>query len=174
MTGLNKKLAAALLIPIVMLALLTLYKAVKIYSGRKVIIPITGFDPRDLLSGHYLTYRLALNTDVCSGHDRDRGNLFLCLSLDKNGAVIGSYPMEYLDEDWRDRCSAVLKGTCRRGSFMAGIERFYIPENESVLLDRAVRQGKGSLVVSIDNKGNASIKELLIDGKPWREALSEK
>jgi uncharacterized membrane-anchored protein len=171
MTGLNKKLAAALAVPIACLALLTAYKGIKVYAGKKIIIPIVGYDPRDLLSGHYLIFRLDLNTDACADYDHENENVFLCLTLDETDTVTESSTLHYLSDDWRDYCHAVLRGRCDRGSYVAGIERFYIPEHESAALDRAVRTGKGSLVVSVDNSGRASIKELLIDGKPWRKSL---
>ncbi len=170
MAALNKKLAAALAVPIIFLALLCAYKAFKVMAGKKIIVPITGFDPRDILSGHYLTYRLKLDAgDACQGTDWDRDNISLCLALDGGGTVIGSVPM-YHDDD-ENLCDALLSGKCSGGSFVAGIERFYIPENESAALDRAVRSGEGSLVVSVDRKGKAAVKELLINGKPWREAV---
>lgn len=169
----NKKLAAALAVPIIFLALLCAYKAIKVMAGKKIIIPITGFDPRDILSGHYLTYRLKLDTgEICQGTDWDSDAVSLCLSLDDEGMVTGSYPLH--DDGADSDCGAILKGRCDSGTFVAGIERFYIPEKESSALDHAVRSGEGSLVVSVGRNGNAAIKDLLIDGRPWREAIKKK
>ncbi|HOO70195.1 MAG TPA: GDYXXLXY domain-containing protein [Spirochaetota bacterium] len=173
MTGLNKKLAAALIIPLACLALLTVYKAIKIYTGKKVIVPITGFDPRDLLSGHYLTYRLDLDTDACNDYESDGDTAYICLTLNDRDEIEKSSSMTYLSEDWHEYCDVVIRGTCTRGSFSAGIERFYIPEGESVFLDSAVQGGRGSLILSVDRNGKAAIKDLLINGRPWREAVQE-
>jgi uncharacterized membrane-anchored protein len=64
-------------------------------------------------------------------------------------------------------CQIVIKGTCTRTRFEAGIERFYIPEDQAQQLDKDVRSKKGSIVLSVTPDGNAQIKDLLIDGKPW-------
>lgn len=35
--------------------------------GKELILPITGYDPRDLLSGHYLQYNIGFQTEEVSG-----------------------------------------------------------------------------------------------------------
>lgn len=175
MMSINKKLAAALAVPMICLALLCAYKAIHVMAGKTVVIPITGFDPRDILSGHYLTYRLKIETgNACQNDDRERDSLALCLSLNDKGVVAGSYPVFYdsIDEA-ENKCDAILQGKCERGHFIAGVERFYIPENESVFLDSAVRSGEGAVIVSVDRNGKAVVKDLLINGKPWRDAVKK-
>ena len=54
----NPRLAFALAFPIALLAGHTAYKQARVMIGTTVVVPIAGFDPRDLLSGHFLTYRL--------------------------------------------------------------------------------------------------------------------
>ena len=173
MTGLNKKLAAALIIPVACLALLTVYKAIRIYSGKRVIVPIMGFDPRDLLSGHYLTYKLDLDTDACHDYQNEGDTVYICLTLNDSAEIEKSSSMTYLSDDWHEYCDAVIRGTCNRGSFSAGIQRFYSPEAESVFLESAVRDGSGSLVLSVDRNGKAAIKHLLINGWSSREAVQK-
>ena len=42
--------------------------------GSEIILPISGFDPRDILSGHYLVYRIDYgiqNKDICGNYDNN-------------------------------------------------------------------------------------------------------
>lgn len=168
----NKKLAAALIFPILCLILLAVYKGIKVAVGTKIIIPISGYDPRDLLSGHYLTYRLDFkNGNFCSDKIQDNTRIMLCVNQVKGDEASG----EIIDEDNYDRrdCDVIIKGKCENGRFSAGIERFYIPEKHCMEIERVIRKGKGKLVVSVDSSGNAVIKDLLINGKSWREFIHE-
>ena len=168
----NKKFAAALIFPIICLAGLTVFKAVKIALGKEIIIPIVGYDPRDLLSGHYLIFRLDLNDDnFCRGDYENTSDVHMCVNQLDNNKVDSHIinPDDYPTES----CDVILKGRCKRGRFTAGIERFYIPEQYSRPLDRIIRQGKGKLVVSVDGHGKASIKDLLINDRSWLEYIKE-
>jgi hypothetical protein len=49
------------------------------------------------------------------------------------------------------------------------LKNFFIPEASAVPLDRAVRHGQGKIVLSVPKNGIAAIKDLLIDGKSWKE-----
>ena len=48
----------ALLLPVLLLASVAGWKSWVVAAGNRVILPIQGFDPRDLLSGHYLIYTI--------------------------------------------------------------------------------------------------------------------
>ena len=151
-------LVIALLFPIVALGILTGYKHYKVTAGAEVILPIEGYDPRDLLSGHYLTYRVNYETKrICELGKGKNHTGYICLEP------------RYFSYFKPKNCQMVIKGTCDRSRFKAGIERFYIPENQAKKLDKDVRSKKGSIVVSVTPDGHAQIKDLLIDGKPWNE-----
>ncbi len=139
--------------------LLTGYKSYLWNTGREVTLPITGYDPRDLLSGHYLTYRVNYGVgNICGGMRGKRvRDGYVCL----NPKQFSFYPI--------DSCPIIIKGSCKGSSrFEAGIERYYIPEDRAKPLDKDVREGKASIVLSVQPSGKAQIKDLLIDGKPWR------
>lgn len=152
-------LISALLIPIVALGILTGYKHYKVTVGTKVTLPIEGYDPRDLLSGHYLTYRVNYGVkNICEQSGKiNYSDGYVCLEPKH---------FSYLKPE---SCGIMIKGTCNRSRFEAGIERFYIPENQADQLDEDVRSRKGSIVLSVTPDGNAQIKNFLIDGKPWND-----
>lgn len=160
--NLNRKrwLIVALVLPILALAGSAYLKSVQRNSGVAVTLPISGFDPRDLLSGHYLIYRVDYGVEaVC---DKQQGQASVCLRPQR-----GLYPTDELPPD----CTLFIHGRCDNGVFSAGLERFYIPEAYAQVLEAKVRDQQGELVLAVDTQGNAAIRDLLIGGKPWKAAV---
>lgn len=157
-------LAIALAIPILALIAVAGMKAQQRASGIEVVLPIEGFDPRDLLSGHYLTYRVDYGIPTSCGEMYET-QADLC--LEPTRAV---YPHNQRPDD----CRLFLRGYCdtNTGFSVENLNRFYIPEEHAAVLDSKVRDKQGSLVLAVDAQGNAVIKDLLINGKPWRDALT--
>ncbi len=62
----NKKLIILLALPIAVLLCISIYWAIYASFGQKVKIAIRGYDPRDLLSGHYISYTIDWNKTDCS------------------------------------------------------------------------------------------------------------
>lgn len=159
----NKRtmLLIALALPILALMTSAYLKSVQRDSGEQITLPIEGFDPRDLLSGHYLIYQVdyGLETD-CTEHDVETA---VCLRPER---------AMYLADAVPDSCKLFIRGYCDSSArFSAGIERFYIPEEYAETLETQVRDKRGALVLSVDAQGNAAIRDLLIDGKPWKESV---
>ncbi len=150
-------LIIALVFPIVALGILTGYKHYHVTVGLEVTLPIEGYDPRDLLSGHYLIYRVKYGAK----------NLCKLSQVKKNPVGYVCLQPKGFSYKKPENCQIVIKGTCRGTLFKAGIERFYIPEDQAKRLDKDVRSKKGSIVISVTPDGKAQIKDLLIDGKPW-------
>ncbi|MDH5232210.1 MAG: GDYXXLXY domain-containing protein [Gammaproteobacteria bacterium] len=162
MTLIRNNLIIALVIPIIALAGLVAHKVYKINVGQEYILPILGFDPRDLLSGHYLIYRIDYGVSgLCSGMKYNQEKpAYVCLS-----------PRSF-SELKPQHCTAMISGHCRGSRFNAGIERFFVPQADARTLERAVRGRKGSIVLAVNRSGKALIKDLLIEDQPWRDYLS--
>lgn len=171
----KRNLLIALIIPVAVFITLTFYKQIKVRMGDEIILPITGFDPRDILSGHYLIYSIDYgleNNDFCSQDDNSNIETLLCLKKDRNKpGVYHSTINEYVSEQNQGNtdCDAIIKGLCRDRRFTADIEKFYIPEEYADTLDEAVRNSKGAIVLSVTKSGSAAIKDLLIEGRSWKE-----
>ncbi len=151
----TRRLLVALLIPIAALAALAGWKGWIATTGHRVTLPIEGFDPRDLLSGHYLIYRIDYGVEgLCEGK---LGTAYVCLD-----------PKGYFP-DKPAECRLPLRGSCDATRFTAGIERFYLPEDKARALDRVVRDKRGSVVLALDGHGGAQVVDLLIDGRSWKE-----
>jgi uncharacterized membrane-anchored protein len=156
------RLAIAIAFPIIVLLCLMLYKQHIVSTGQVVKLAIIGFDPRDLLSGHYLRYQVDYQTDK-SCDSAAKQSIRLCLK-----------PQRYFISPYdviRSECQLYLSGYCKAGQFIAGIERFYIPEQYALQLDKLVRDARGELQISVTPQGKAIIQTLLIDGQPWQEKL---
>jgi len=170
---------AALALPLVCLTLLATYKQVQIMSGAQFTIPIVGFDPRDLLAGHYLTYRLDFGNDRLCARERAQDEppaeaVLLCLRQARGGSlttrVLADY--QFSPPALAAGCDAVLKARCEYGRVLAGVERFYVPEEHAAALDRLVRSHKGKIVISVDRFGTGTVKDLLLNDRPWRAAIA--
>lgn len=133
-------------------------------------IPIEGYDPRDLLHGHYLLYRYRFQwegIDTCG----DQGSIdrapvpgcCLCLTRTSGG---------YDPRVRQVRCdeAATCDGTLLADP-MAGPQQFFVPEDRALDLESALRQREAAIELAIDPQGNPAVRELLLDRKPWRESL---
>ncbi len=149
-------LIAGLALPLLGLCLLSAYKEFALVAGKEFTLPIGGFDPRDLLSGHYITYQINFGiNDICKEGNK---KTFICLNESDNHFV----------SQTKSNCDYPLEGFCRNGRFLSGLERFYIPQSDATTLDKAVRNGQGAVVVAVTRSGAKTVKTLLIDGESWQ------
>ena len=154
----KKILLVALILPIVALMLLTAYKAHIFVTGRKFTFAIQGYDPRDLLSGHYIRHTVDYGTKVCPAKKRPY-KAYVCLE-----------PKKYFSQSYPHGCQWFIVGMCRNKRFEAGIERYYIPKKAEQYLTETLfhSERKTAIVVSVHGDGSAQIVDLLIDGDPFR------
>ncbi len=153
----------ALGFPVVMLSIMTGYRAYNQNVGREIVLDITGYDPRDLLSGHYLTFRVNYPVDgVC------KNELGQPLASEIDNTYVCLKPKQSFSTAEISDCDLYIKGSCKYGQFIAGIERFYVPEDKASALEVLVRDKKASISVNVTSDGKAFIKDLLIDGVSWK------
>ncbi len=150
-----------ILCPIFILFLWASYHEINSNIGTERTFEIRGYDPRDLLSGHYLTYDVIYDNfdgETCLYKYNDREKL----CLDTGKLVEKGVP-----------CKLELAGTCRYNRFDANINRFYIPQEHAEQLDKLLRNNivPASIKVLITNSGTAYVKELYFDGMPWQEYI---
>lgn len=158
----KKALLILLFLPIFALILLAEYKKYLLFVGKEVTLPITGYDPRDLLSGHYLVYSVDYGVESICGtkpYEKKKDG-FICLSP------------KFFSTSSPENCEILIKGVCNYSRFEAGVERYYVPESEAKRLEELVQKNQASIVLSVSYSGEAQIKDLLINGKSWRQHLS--
>ena len=149
----------AIILPIlVMGGWISTYLA-KSNTGTEVTLKIRGYDPRDLLSGHYLTYAIDYGSPVtCPGQKRE---WCLCLKQGREEEHVLAYQQ---DCHVMSSCSTILKGFCEYKRFSAGIERYYFPERYKDKL--RVVPPDSAVTVALGSNGNGIVTQLKVKGLP--------
>lgn len=134
-------------------------KGYRLKSGKEVELTITGYDPRDLLSGHYLTFRVVYDVaDVCSENSSKSDlSAHICLS-----------PRFFSWSAPDTNCKLFITGKCNYGRFVAGIERFYVPEGKAKFLEKQLRDNPASIIIKVTPDGKGQIEDLRIKGRSWK------
>lgn len=156
--------AAGFALPILVLGIMVGMHERHRSVGVEYRLPIRGFDPRHLLSGRYIQYRVDYPMPVCSDANVEGKKMRAATAcLEPPGFQWGEAPSA--------NCRQPLQGYCDQGRFRAGIERFYLPEVDAALVEKAVVEKKGELLFMVSSDGKAAVKELFIEGAPWRAYL---
>ena len=129
--------------------------------GTEVILQTTPVGPRSLLQGDYaiLDYEIA---ELPAHLDWQPAGSRVYVLLAQRGAVWAA--VDYLEAP-PDTGAVYIQGRVnskRRLDF--GIGAYFVPEGTGEIIEQA-RDVK--VVVALDQAGNAVIKEVLVDGKPF-------
>lgn len=162
----------AVLVPLLGLATLAGRAEYAVRNGPVWIIPIDGFDPRDLLHGQYLQYRYRLRwdgIDTC-GDVADAARELspgCCLCLQR-GDSDGFDPAVH-----QLPCSSAAE-TCEawvHSEAMMGQQRYFVPEDRAGELESALRSHPAAIELATTPQGEPAVRELLLDRRPWRDVL---
>ena len=163
----NKQVLIAVAIPFILLSLLIIRAEYHIRTGDQWSFEITGYDPRDLLRGHYLQFRLAYDWD--SGKDTCNSGQDCCLCLTDTE--------KKMPKVHKTNCE-IAKTQCdgyMLSEHQSSLNRFYIAESEAKRAEDILRQARvdnnAFLSVSINARGEPKIIDLLIGEKPISELL---
>jgi hypothetical protein len=138
-------------------------------EGTLVEFEIDGYDPRDLLAGHYVTYRINYGTaQICATETNQSkltyySKICACLNVDPLDSLSTVSSVESCDLHTKPSCPVWIMGSCLYANrFEAGIERFYIPESYSKYLMTIPENTR--LIVNVTSDGRAMVKGLRIAG----------
>ncbi|EMJ53008.1 GDYXXLXY protein [Leptospira interrogans serovar Valbuzzi str. Duyster] len=149
--------------------------------GKELILPIKGYDPRDLLSGHYLQYNIGFKTSEGDAVCKRQKNEVLNQS-NSDGKSCICYPhlgmiyeneglfVEDCDEGTlkdKSLCKVYLRGTCKYGRFEIANERFYVNEAKALEYEKRLRKEKVHIRLKVDSKGKAVTDSLI-----WEDGSS--
>ncbi|EMJ62040.1 MULTISPECIES: GDYXXLXY domain-containing protein [Leptospira] len=169
-------LPAALILPIVFFGWEIVTLEYSKSSGKELILPITGYDPRDLLSGHYLRYDILYQTDsICQNPDsyrKSESDQRHCVCYPHSGKIKegeGAFISDCSPDMLKDRgvCRLHLRGTCRYGRFKIGNERFYVNEEKAMEYETRLRKEKVHIRLKVDSEGKAITDSLI-----WEDGSS--
>ena len=133
-----------------------------LHTGTEVVLQTVPVDPRSLLQGDYaiLDYEIADLPEYL--HQVSVGDtVYVELWQDQDVWGAGYY------SDWHSNLEGktFIKGRVdRRGHADFGIGTYFVPEGTGRIIERAQDV---KVVVSVDDDGNAVIKDLLVDGEPF-------
>jgi uncharacterized membrane-anchored protein len=166
-------LAFAVILPLVVLAFGMVRAEHHLRDNRRWVFDVTGYDPRDLLRGHYIQYRLVLD----EGDPQDRGvescdedsgeGCCLCLAADFPGGP--TKVVRTTCEAAVSRCDGALQTR-----YLDELQRYYIPEARADELNELFRDAsqehRTQVVIAIDESGKPQVDTLLIDDVPIERA----
>jgi len=164
-----KRTAFAVLVPILVLSGWTLSLGFNRMSGLQLRVRVEGYDPRDLLAGHFTTFALSVDSTLACGGSAEEGR---CLCFGREVGTVFNVP--YWGGACEDRpvsCRAFLRGTCPFGRFVTGRERYSIPERLSPVLLRAPPDA--SVLLSVDEDGGSLVQGMMV-GDESLEAYGER
>jgi uncharacterized membrane-anchored protein len=165
----TRRLQIALLLPVVVLLAWLVRLEMRRQQGQEVVLKVQAYDPRDLLSGHYLQYTVDYGESVCDHGFGHRSDVCVCLSELASPVTAswsgdcGSRPAD---------CGTFIAGSCEYTRFNAGIERYYIPEAFTSQLTQVPPDS--TIRVRVAPDGSALVQQFLVGGVPLAQYLAQK
>lgn len=183
----RQKIAAFLLIlPLLALGAIVTKNQLDIASSRSWRVKIVGYDPRDLLYGHYLNFRFdwelpaerglcVAENDCCLCLDPQAGTQSPRASLQDCEAA--KKCVTHLSLPARSGCQGG-EPACRKGADgfdPEGGQRYYIPESAASQLNALLTGRRHDLSVDLHvaTSGQHYLGKLYIDGVEWSDYLRQ-
>lgn len=164
---------AAVSIPLVGLVLLIARAELRLATGQVFRVEIAGFDPRDLLHGHYLQYQYVFDwrgEPTCGTTTREeplaRPDPSCCICLTSGPTREDPPSARQVSCEEASSCDAHL-----RPDVIAPPRRYFIPEQSASALEHAFTQHRAAVDLSVSPNGDAAVRELYLDGLPWRAVV---
>jgi uncharacterized membrane-anchored protein len=149
-------------LPVLVIAFAIASAALSGRNAQTYLFAIEGYDPRDLLRGHYLQYRLSVELterEPCGDAD-------CCLCLTGSPDEIVAHA-ETVPCDSAVGCDAKLLTR-----YVREPQRYYVAEEKAPEYDRRLREvngpGRAEALVALDREGEAHVLELRLDGESIR------
>ncbi len=167
----------ALALPLLMYLLAIVKAEYHLTQGEIHTFAISGYDPRDLLRGHYLRFQVdfdwAEEPSTCPTNPEQELELEsaqeCCLCLMKTEGPIPKV-FHTTCQEARVSCDGALRPAAAKD-----LHRYYIPEEQAQEAERLIREGwadrSAHILVSITPDGEAQIVDLQIDGHSLDDLL---
>ncbi|MFC1930575.1 GDYXXLXY domain-containing protein [Chloroflexota bacterium] len=182
-TGRPNRFIIAIFLQVLIILGIIVFK-LTVLTGETVLLKVEPVDPRDWLRGDYATFRYNFSTIdsfmLESEPVRNGDNLFVILKKSgKYWMAESAQKFKPLNENLVFIKGKVLSGGIEgqseifpdqpppgsRLQIIYGIEQYFIPEGKG--WDSTLWEKEPFAEVSIDGQGNAVLKQLYVDGKPW-------
>jgi hypothetical protein len=169
-------IAIALLLPVLLLGFIVGQAEWRLAHSKTWLFAMEGYDPRDLLRGHYLRFQLSVATaQVGASCTRDDPDCCYCLAP---GETIGDAGV--IAEATVVSCAEAVE-RCEdfvRARPLLALDRFYIPEDNRRAfedsLQAATAKGAAHLAVAVAGDGSPMISGVWVNGVPIATEVLER
>ena len=162
--------ALAVLFPFVLLLAWTISVQMSHDRGDVFRLKIVGYDPVDLLSGHYLRFRYDLGkVDLCKDIPNKMATC-ACLKPAEQGTMEAEYSGGC--ESLQTSCQTILRGNCQDNTFLTFSERFYFPEEYTSVL--ALVPPDSQAEVKISKEGAIALQKIFVKDKDILDYAKER
>ncbi|WP_439272408.1 GDYXXLXY domain-containing protein [Pseudochrobactrum sp. HB0163] len=151
-------------------------------NGTEVVLRSLPVDPRDLMRGDYVTLSYDISripVNMIRGeppHKSGLNYLYVILAKEPDDSW-KLQRAQFTMPDRTEKNEIILRGEIEapiqaydensRIPVVYGIERYYVPEGEGLALEQAQTEGTVDIVLSVNDKGIAAIRSVLVNGKPF-------
>ncbi|HMO78735.1 MAG TPA: GDYXXLXY domain-containing protein [Candidatus Paceibacterota bacterium] len=190
----NTKFIIAIVLQVLIILVIIIFKISVLTGGTSILLKIAPVDPRDPLRGDYVTFAYDISTISAYSHDLNLNNPSSpSIRLEpknsddkfiKNGQTIyvvlrkGSkyWYVQKSQSQKPTNDEIFIKGVVQNVSgginsfdktisVKYGIEEYFIPEGKGINFNFWDRDASARVVV--DKDGNAVLRQIYIDDKPW-------
>ncbi len=133
----------------------------KRWGAPTIQVAIEGYDPRDLVRGHYLNYQIALvpsSVNIGEGPEqKSRYSFNRACATSSNNGLSG---VVLFNEETPTNCTVALPV-----DFVQEQHRFFIQQDRATDIERAVQEGRATVILRVISERSVTADQLLIDGK---------
>jgi hypothetical protein len=166
----------SLALPVLSLAGLIGQQEWVLANARILSVPLTGFDPRDLLRGHYIRAQMDWDWETApTVEEYQVVDGAVCVLEETPKPRVRFLPDWKAGDRTKDDCRLVIAGHARPGARFAptaldngdGGIQFYVPEARASDLETLMRERPGSLTadLAVRADGAAAIRALRVEGE---------
>jgi uncharacterized membrane-anchored protein len=133
--------------------------------GNRINLPIEGYDPRDLLSGHYVRFQLVAVREAETFLEPRGANVPQTFCIEQKE---GLYHVKGLRTGSASSCSPFLLATLdERAHWDFGVDRFYVDERLANEARRIQANPDTYLVATVDDTGAIHPVDLIVSGNSF-------
>lgn len=168
----EQKLISAIFLQIFIIIAIVIFKLSILSGGTEILLQIEPVDPRDYLRGDYITFQysdISRVSIVKTAYSiRNGDDVFVELKKKDN-----FWEVYFVSKNKPTGDKPFIKGKVINGEggllystmqISYGVEQYFIPEGKGA----GVNFGTNAYAkVMVDDDGNAVLKQVYIDGKPW-------
>ena len=165
------KFIIAVAVQLIIIFSIIIFKIAVLTGGTEILLRIEPVDPRDPLRGDHLTfsYKISNLRSYLFNYSPIREGDTVYVPLKRRGkywtAVFGVQKTKPIDEEKVFLRGKISRVYGKRIHIIYGIEDYFIPEGTGQ--NFTFWRQEVAARVSVDQNGNAVLKQIYVNGKPW-------